>query len=303
MINFKYLGAAIVAGAMAVLALGNTATAEEGKNPFHTYVLKRVAEQNAKYGIAADDVHQGRIVNGSVADPNPQKFQVGLLQKAGMVGSNPIYNAQYCGGTLYKRKYVITAAHCSDFVTRRQVKVVAKTTLLEPGNGVLRNVSKIKIHPNWNFATFDYDVAIWTLSDPIGNVATPVLESIDPADGTNLVVTGWGDTRPDVGGGCCFPKRLRKVTVPVASTLDCNDIDSYNGDISARMFCAGFEAGGKDSCQGDSGGPIGRKRTDGKRVLTGIVSWGSGCALPELFGVYTRITDPLIRNFIIANTP
>lgn len=288
--------------ALGFAALSTAALAETGRNPAHQYVLDRLAIQAAKYGITGN-VPQARIVGGALADPNPHKFQVGLLLKANMVGTNPIYNGQFCGGTLYKRKYVITAAHCSDFVTRSQVKVVAKTTYLQSGKGVLRNVSKIKIHPNWNPGAFDYDVAIWTLSDPVGNVASPVLESTQPVDGKNLTVTGWGDTDPNTGGGCCFPIRLRKVTVPIASTVDCNDIDSYNGGITSRMFCAGFEAGGKDSCQGDSGGPIARKRADGKRVLTGVVSWGTGCALPEFFGVYTRITDPAIRNFIISNTP
>ena len=63
--------------------------------------------------------------------------------------------------------------------------------------------------------------------------------------------------------------------------------------ITQVMFCAGYTTGYYDACLGDSGGPF---VVDGK--LTGIVSWGVGCAQPNYPGVYTNIA--VVRNWILV---
>ena len=57
-------------------------------------------------------------------------------------------------------------------------------------------------------------------------------------------------------------------------------------NINAREICMGRPQGGQDACQGDSGGPMFYQDNNGGNFgLTGVVSWGIGCARPNLYGV------------------
>jgi secreted trypsin-like serine protease len=189
-------------------------------------------------------------------------------------------------------------------VTPDLVQVLTGTRSLN-GSGTRRDVKKIIVHPNWNPNTNDSDVAVWILKSNAAGIEKARLVELakEPKKGKTLV-TGWGNT---TGSGNSFPVELRQVIVPLQPKADCNDADSYNGAITNNMICAGLDAGGKDSCQGDSGGPLTTRplgTTGGVGtydILTGIVSWGIGCADPELFGIYTRVSR--FRNWIINKYP
>jgi trypsin len=289
----KGLRAALALVALAAFFVQAPAMAQQvKKNWMRDYVELRVMEKNLESMPASftasdlDAIFTPRIVGGTVAGAADNPFQVALLTKN--IANN--FNAQFCGGTLYKANYVITAAHCSDFVTASQVQVLTGTRNLD-GTGVRRNVTRIVIHPSWNPSTFNNDVAVWQLSTSATGIPLATLATSDGAVGTNLLATGWGA----LSEGGSFPINLRKVSLPLADRVNCNDANSYNGQITANMLCAGRDSGGIDTCQGDSGGPLTRGSS-----LTGIVSWGNGCARRNFFGVYTRVSQATIRNFIIG---
>ena len=289
----KGLRAALALFALATFFVQAPAMAQQvKKNWMREYVQLRVAEKNlesmpAKFTASdLDAIFTPSIVGGTVAGAADNPFQVALLTKS--VANN--FDAQFCGGTLYKANYVITAAHCSDFVTAGQVQVLTGTRNLD-GTGVRRNVTRIVIHPSWNPSTFNNDVAVWQLSSSATGIPLATLATSDGTVGTNMLATGWGA----LSEGGSFPINLRKVSLPLVSRTNCNDANSYNGQITTNMLCAGRDSGGIDTCQGDSGGPLTRGSS-----LTGIVSWGNGCARRNLFGVYTRVSQATIRNFIIG---
>ena len=91
---------------------------------------------------------------------------------------------------------------------------------------------------------------------------------------------------------------LQYVRVPAITNTQCNSL--YGGSsITSSMLCAGYPGtGGKDACQGDSGGPF-VCNNNGNAIIAGVVSWGTGCALPQYPGVYARVTVAL--NWIQSN--
>ena len=227
------------------------------------------------------------IVGGVQAQPGRWPFQAGLL----LASESNNYRALFCAGSVIDEEFVLTAAHCTDFLRARELHVLTGTQSLADG-GTRHEVSRIRIHPQFYGSTFDFDVALIQLKTKItdvkprqmAHVITPDQESIFARPGTTSFVTGWGDT------GTSFPKTLREVSVPIVSRDRCNSARSYDGEVTSRMLCAGLREGGKDSCQGDSGGPLVVMNKFGRlQMQAGIVSWGTGCALPNLYGVYARL--------------
>lgn len=229
-----------------------------------------------------------QIVGGSKAAPGEFPWQVALLDAA--IRNN--FDAQFCGGALVDARWVVTAAHCV-FDGRvdppSRVDVLAGTTRLTRG-GVRVDVDLIVVHPRYNERTSENDIALLRLAWPVGDTpvrpVTRAREVALTAAGTLATTTGWGDT---LVSGKRFPNALRKVQVPIVTNQVCNGRRSYDGDVTAKMVCAGFAAGGKDSCQGDSGGPLVVPDGDGGFALAGITSWGARCAAPNKYGVYTRV--------------
>lgn len=237
-----------------------------------------------------------RIVGGQNAELGEWPWQVSLHFK---------HSGHVCGASIISEKWLLSAAHC--FVTSNPMNHVPNSWQTYSGmqnqykyDDVERRLLKrIVSHPNYNTMTFDYDIALLELSEPlkfsntIQPICLPSSSHVFPA-GMSCWVTGWGALRE----GGQKSQILQKASVKIINDTVCNEVTE--GQLTSRMLCSGFLAGGVDACQGDSGGPLACFEESGKWFQAGIVSWGEGCARRHKPGVYSRVTK--LRDWIKKET-
>ncbi|XP_003800036.1 coagulation factor VII [Otolemur garnettii] len=232
---------------------------------------------------------EGRIVGGKVCRKGECPWQAMLT----------LNGALLCGGTLVDPSWVISAAHCFDRIkSGKNLSVVLGEHDLsqEEGDEQVLHVAQVIVPATYTAGVPDHDVALLRL-DPPAHLATHVVPLCLPeaafaarvlAAVRFSTVSGWG--RLLERGATA--RELMAVDVPRLMTQDCEQQSRRRAGsrrLTENMFCAGYLDGSKDACKGDSGGPH-ATRYRGTWYLTGVVSWGEGCAAAGHFGVYTRVS-------------
>ena len=177
----------------------------------------------------------------------------------------------WCGGSLVRENWVITAAHCVEGVSESSLQVkIGLHNVNSTSGAVTRNVSDIIAHPQYSGWSLDNDYALLELSSPVTTFEPIQLITDDSHDDEPVMSTtmGWGATYEGDWNGSNV---LMEVDVPIDES--CGVIGN---EVTNNMVCAGDNNGGEDSCQGDSGGPLIMINSDGEYELIGIVSWGYG---------------------------
>lgn len=180
----------------------------------------------------------GRIVGGTPIPITAVPHQVSLQQ-----------DGHYCGGSIISNRWVLTAAHCVDFLGVHSTQIRVGSSF-HKSEGKLVNISKIRSHPQYNPNSIDYDYALIELSDELEfNEAVQSIALPDQDEevevGSECLVSGWGLTKnPNESR-----EHLRAVVVPVIEHQECQKKYESSSKITSRMICAGFAKGGKDSCK------------------------------------------------------
>jgi secreted trypsin-like serine protease len=213
-----------------------------------------------------------------------------------------------CTGTLIAPGWVLTAGHCGSVTGATGVGTPASwpAPLIDvyvgsnkPGQGEKVTVAQAIVEPAY-LGTPGYDITLLKLASPSSKAPTKVAGASEGAlwaPGTSETIAGFGTTSE--GGDT--PATLQEAQVPVTTDAYC--AGAYSDFDPATMVCAGFPQGGVDTCQGDSGGPMFGRTAAGALKVVGATSFGEGCARPGKPGVYARVADTTLREWIRSQAP
>uniref|UniRef100_A0A8C0IT40 coagulation factor Xa n=1 Tax=Chelonoidis abingdonii TaxID=106734 RepID=A0A8C0IT40_CHEAB len=198
----------------------------------------------------------------------------------------------FCGGTILSQFYILTAAHCIN--QSKIIKVVVVDRDKEENTEMMYSVEKVLVHGRFVSATYDYDIALIKLKEPIKFSIYVIPACLPDADFANEILMNQKSGTVS-GFGRLYEhgrvsNKLKVLQVPYIDRNSCKQTTNFA--ITDNMFCAGYDNVTKDACQGDSGGPHVTKYKD-TYFVTGIVSWGEGCARKGKYGVYTKVSNSL----------
>ncbi|GAB0098538.1 Peptidase S1, PA clan [Sergentomyia squamirostris] len=243
-----------------------------------------------------------RVVNGVEAKDGQFPYIVAMLVYQGFLFREASHG---CDGSIIASNWILTAAHCilhsDSFLNIASYDIFAGSVIYREYTQFDRIYEEDAFaHPGYNDSTLDNDIALLKShgfdinTKTVQSVALAPREWIDADSsfaGKTLIVSGFGfasDNRQR-------PNRLLWAKVPYISRAECQGY-YYEDELNETIFCGGdLDIPVHALCQGDSGGPLVLKKSSGKVVQIGVVSF-SGIPCSVAPGGYTNVA--MFRDWI-----
>lgn len=189
----------------------------------------------------------------------------------------------YCGASLIKPDWIVTAGHCAVNVEPEQLSV--RIGDQDRTKGEEAKVVEFATHPDFSYEPFRDDVAVMKLDHPVRAQPVEIAPESGPI-GTATRILGWGMTCED-GSECPEPPiRLQELDTELVPDERCSE--NYDRD---NELCTDSPTENAQACILDSGGPQLKGRS-GHWQLIGATS-RDGDADPTCAtgpGIYTDLT-------------